>query len=58
LWYLPGCLRIEVESLRRLYVWLVVPLLDYLAGHCKAMPIRSVVGWVDGELLVAGQVEA
>jgi hypothetical protein len=41
-----------------LYVWLVVPLLDYLAGHCKAMPIRSVVGWVDGELLIAGQVEA
>jgi uncharacterized membrane protein SpoIIM required for sporulation len=39
-------------------VWLVVPLLDYLAGHRKAMPIRSIAGWVDGGLLIAGLVEA
>ncbi len=28
--YLPGCSRIEVECLRRLYVWLMVPLLGII----------------------------
>lgn len=28
--YLPGCLKIETESLRRLYVWLMVPLIGMI----------------------------
>ena len=28
--YLPGCARIEAESLRRVYVWMMVPLLGFI----------------------------
>lgn len=34
--YLPGCSKIEVESLRRLYVWLMVPLLGIFYWGLKA----------------------
>ena len=124
--YLPGCSQIAAESLRRLYVWLMVPLLGIillglesglqvatatelggsllsagmslaphglieiptftlagavpfsahlrirapaqrnqtqtvfqeLADHCKAMPIRRIVGAVVAGLLLSGLVEA
>lgn len=123
---LPGCRKIQPESLRRLYVWLMVPLLGMvllgiesglqvstaadlfgshvvaviallphgvieipvlaLAGavaysahlkikkpaqanrmrtvfrqlkhHCGSLPMRKIIGWVIGGLLVAGLIEA
>jgi len=51
--YLPGCSKIEVESLRRLYVWLMVPLLGIILLGMESGLQVATAGEISGSLLVA-----
>jgi len=51
--YLPGCSKIEVESLRRLYVWLMVPLLGIILLGVESGLQVVTAGAFSGSLLSA-----
>ncbi len=51
--HLPGCAKIEVESLRRLYVWLMVPLLGILLLGIESGLQVATVAQMRGSLLSA-----
>jgi hypothetical protein len=51
--YLPGCSKIEVESLRRLYVWLMVPLLGIVLLGLESGLQVATVGEISGSFLSA-----
>jgi uncharacterized membrane protein SpoIIM required for sporulation len=51
--YLPGCSTIEVESLRRLYVWLMIPLLGIILLGIESGLQIATAGQISGSLLSA-----
>lgn len=51
--YLPGCSKIEVESLRRLYVWLMVPLLGMILLGIESGLQVATVGEISGSFFSA-----
>jgi hypothetical protein len=51
--YLPGCSKIEVESLRRLCVWLMVPLLGIILLGIESGLQIATVGEISGSFLSA-----
>ena len=51
--YLPGCSKIEVESLRRLYVWLMIPLLGIILLGLESGLQIATIGEISGSLLSA-----
>ena len=51
--HLPGCRRIEVESLRRLYVWLMVPLLGIILLGIESGLQIATAGEISGSFLSA-----
>jgi len=51
--YLPGCSKIGVESLRRLYVWLMVPLLGMVLLGLESGLQLGAVGEISGSFLSA-----
>ncbi len=50
--FLPGCLRIEEESLRRLYVWLMIPWLGMVLLGLESGITVSTSGYIFGSYLV------
>ncbi len=50
--YLPGCLRIEEESLRRLYVWLAIPLLAIILLGVECGLIVSTAASITGSYFI------
>lgn len=50
--YLPGCLAIEEESLRRLYVWLIIPLLAIILLGAECGLIVSTSARINGSYLI------
>lgn len=50
--YLPGCLAIEEESLRRLYVWLSIPLLALILLGAECGLIVSTSARINGSYLI------
>lgn len=46
--YLPGCLSIKQESLRRLYVWLMIPLPGMILLGLESGFTASAVSWMSG----------
>ena len=51
--HLPGCSKIEVESLRRLYVWLLVPLLGIVLLGLESGLQVATAGEIIGSLSAA-----
>lgn len=51
--YLPGCSKIEVESLRRLYVWLMVPLLGIILLGIESGLQAATAGEISGSFMSA-----
>ena len=49
---LPGCLRIEEESIRRLYVWLMIPLLGIILLGAECGFIVSTAAYISGSYLI------
>lgn len=50
--YLPGCLRIEEEPLRRLYVWLMIPLIGIILLGVECGFIVSTSAYMTGSYLI------
>ena len=50
--YLPGCLRIEEESLRRVYVWLMIPLLGIILLGLECGFIVSTAAYITGSYFI------
>ncbi len=50
--YLPGCLRIEEESIRRLYVWLSIPLLGIILLGAECGFIVSTAAYITGSYFI------
>jgi len=50
--YLPGCLRIEEESIRRLYVWLMIPLLGIILLGAECGFIVSTAAYISGSYFI------
>lgn len=50
--YLPGCLRIEEESLRRLYIWLAIPFLSIILLGAECGLIVSTSAHISGSYLI------
>ena len=50
--YLPGCLKIEEESVRRLYVWLMIPLLGIILLGAECGFIVSTAAYITGSYFI------